>query len=422
MMVFAVRIIAAIFLFSFCAATDLAAQGVGSPEDSTKPEGCENGSAPGPCGCTADTSCLDCKGIPYGSAQMLACGCDDALSCLDCNGVPYGPGRMTHCGCDIQPGECGCAPCTPTATHTPTRTPTPSPTPTKTPTPTGTATSTPTPTVTPTNTPTATNTDTPTPTATPTDTPTPTITPTREPFTVALTITGQYREIISSGTFTGGPSTYPGEVANIRTHVPAPTQTLTARGAVNASARYDFNGCGLKSVVVTWRSTGADSCHIVTSPTISAIDGNTQLSGSASIGNLTKGQQIGFVCTQNGVQKYADVILMPSRPTWEANERGLMGSAFGAGSLSGIGISARNNDEIHAHLMRACTNLGYDHYTKYGVYLRGFDSPRDNQDCWISSTVCAGGTKIPGTDIVCKNAAANGNPPYIGNFTCGCFP
>jgi hypothetical protein len=417
-----IRFLVAIFLISFFSATDLYAQGVGSPEDSTMPEGCEDGSEPGPCGCTRDNSCLDCKGVPYGSAQMLACGCDDDLSCLDCRGIPYGPARMTHCGCDIQPGECGCVPCTPTATHTPTRTPTPSPTPSETPTSTRTSTATPTPTSTPTISPSATSTATPTPTPTATVTPTPSATPTREPFTVALTITGQYREVISSGTFTGGPSTYPGEVANIRTNVPSPTKTLTAQGAVNSSARYNFNGCGLKGAVVSWRSTGADSCRIVTSPTLPAIEGNTQTSGSKSLGNLTKGQEIGFVCMQNGVEKYADVVIMPTRATWEANERGLMGAAFGAGSLSGVGISARNNDEVQAHLMRACTNLGYDHFTKFGIYQRGFDSPGNNTNCWISQTVPGGASRIPGTDLVCKNAEANGNPPYIGNFTCACFP
>jgi hypothetical protein len=133
-------------------------------------------------------------------------------------------------------------------------------------------------------------------------------------------------------------------------------------------------------------------------------------------------------CSKGAKAISSSIIVQINKPqSFNTNDREVMSAAFGtAGSgtkvIEGVGIPARNNEEIHAHLMRACTNLGYEHFTEFGIYQRGFDSPGNNTNCWISQTVPGGASRIPGTDLVCKNAEANGNPPYIGNFTCACFP
>jgi hypothetical protein len=98
----------------------------------------------------------------------------------------------------------------------------------------------------------------------------------------------------------------------------------------------------------------------------------------------------------------------------------MMSAAFGSHSQVGVGITAENNTIIASHLARACRNLGYDKAASFGLYERGFDSPGNNTNCWISATVPAGAWRVSGTDLVCKNAAANGNPRYIGNFKCVC--
>jgi hypothetical protein len=137
-------------------------------------------------------------------------------------------------------------------------------------------------------------------------------------------------------------------------------------------------------------------------------------------------------CSQGAKAISSSIIVEINKPqSFNTNDREVMSAAFGVRRrtpeginvvIPGVGIPARNNEEIHAHLMRACTNLGYEHFTGSGLYQSGFDSPGNNTNCWISQTVPDGASRIPGTDLVCKNARDNGNPPYIGTFTCACFP
>jgi hypothetical protein len=46
------------------------------------------------------TTCLDCKGVPKGSATIDQCGIcgGDGKSCLDCNGIPKGTAMIDQCG------------------------------------------------------------------------------------------------------------------------------------------------------------------------------------------------------------------------------------------------------------------------------------------------------------------------------------
>ncbi|MDC0357566.1 hypothetical protein OAO01_02030 [Oligoflexia bacterium] len=63
------------------------------------------------CGiCGGDgTSCLDCKGEPFGTATTDACGiCEgDGSSCLDCSNLPFGTATVDRCGvCDGDGNSC----------------------------------------------------------------------------------------------------------------------------------------------------------------------------------------------------------------------------------------------------------------------------------------------------------------------------
>jgi hypothetical protein len=102
-------------------------------------------------------------------------------------------------------------------------------------------------------------------------------------------------------------------------------------------------------------------------------------------------------------------------------------AAFGApNSNDSLGILAQDTanpantqNMIYQHLMRACTNLGYDTYDggRVGIYYGGFNSPSNNTVCWIANP-----RPSSGSDITCQNAATAGNPDYIGSFTCLCSP
>ena len=55
------------------------------------------------------TTCLDCKGVPFGTSKLDACGdCNGNNSrCADCKGVPYGPAIVDFCGvCDGHNKSC----------------------------------------------------------------------------------------------------------------------------------------------------------------------------------------------------------------------------------------------------------------------------------------------------------------------------
>lgn len=299
-------------------------------------------------------------------------------------------------------------------------------------------TATPSPTLTPTHTPTQ------TPTRTPTRTPTVTPTSTPGPLVAQLTVEGSYRLIATRGVVEG--SNY------AKDNAPADIAARIGRSAVFARTQVDSVGtspgsrsptsalpeqvqvslpsCSFDSVTVSWSSSQAEGCTLSTSPQIPELQGNRELSGSVTLPKaLAKGHQFAFHCTGKvtvagkNAKARAAVIVHVENASFETNDRPMMSAAFGSDSQVGVGITAEDNTIIASHLARACRNLGYDKAASFGLYEQGFDSPGNNTNCWISATVTvpAGGWRVPGsTDLVCKNAKANGNPPYIGNFKCVC--
>ena len=76
-----------------------------------------------------------------------------------------------------------------------------------------------------------------------------------------------------------------------------------------------------------------------------------------------------------------------------------------------VNNAANSGNIINTNLMRACTNLGYDIFSSFGLYVGGFDTPSDNTVCWAA-----------GSGVDCQNAQAASNPDYVGNFYCKCNP
>lgn len=372
--------------------------------------------------------------VPVVAAQPQLGSPEDIHRAVDpCQGRGPGPFNPANPCNDCDASDLSCLP-----TFTPTFTLTSTPTPTHTHTPTPTATRTPpaTPSITPTSTATATPTLTPTSTPTVTPTATPTLTP--GPIVARLTVNGSYRPIAIRGVVQG--STYtigntPGDVATRirRSNVFARTQ-LDSVGASAGSrsptaplpppVQVSLPSCSFGSVTVSWSSSQADACTLLTSPQIPELHGKKDLSGSITVPRaLARWHTFELSCVGKVAGKdaraQAAVRVNVEESSFETNDRPMMSAAFGSHSQGGVGITAENDPVIARHVARACTNLGYDRGLVGGLY-QGFDSPGDNTNCWISATVPAGSRRVPGTDLVCRNAAANGNPRYIGNFKCVC--
>jgi len=362
----------------------------------------------GPCDPTP--ACDDRGGCKQAPPRSLCCGnsvvepaageeCEgSSASCVNCKCIaqscPTGQTwSMASCSCVAAP--------TPTQTATPTKTPTLTTTPTVTATPT----KTPTPTITPTATVTA------TPTQTPTATPNPNL------LSVTTSATSPYQLRTSGAQFA----------------VKANLNASATANLANSSNRPTFAvgpACNLDNLTITWTSTSATACFLQSSP----IDPNANnvrvgTSGSLGVGLLSASRQYAVQCYNSLNQSVtAAVIITLNRPSnWSTNTRAQMSAAFGAPNPNdSIGILAQDRanpantpNMIRNHLMRACTNLGYDSYdgARVGIYYGGFTSPSNNTVCWIKNPPPASGS-----DLACLNAATAGDPNYIGSFTCLCNP
>ena len=402
--------------------------------------------------CAAVSVCIL---VPFAVSDPLPGSPEDFAPSGDpCQGRGPGPFNPSNPCNDCDASDVSCLPTfTPTftftSTPTPTNTHTPTPTATRTPTVTPSVTPSITPSVTPTRTPTVTPTRTPTrtptqtPTYTPTRTPTvtPTVTPTSTPgpLVARLTVQGSYRQIAIRGVVKG--SNYSLHNAPVDVAGRIRDSSVFARNQVDsvgtgsgsrlptsplrAPVPVSLPSCSFDSVTVSWSSSQAYDCTLLTSPQIPELQGKKGISGSITVPRaLAQGHQFALHCAgkvdNKEARARAAVIVHVENASFETNDRPMMSAAFGSHSQGGVGITAEDNTAIATHLARACRNLGYDKATDYGLYEKGFDSPGDNTNCWISATVPAGGRRVPGTDLVCRNAAANGNPRYIGNFKCVC--
>lgn len=349
-----------------------------------------------------------------------------------CQGRGPGPFNPSNPCNDCDASDVSCLP-----TFTPTFTFTSTPTPTNTHTPTPTKT----PTDTPTRTPTATPTRTPTHTPTRTPTVTPSITPTSTPapLVAQLSVEGSYRIIAIRGAVVGSIYSLNNKPVDVAARIGrsssfarsqvdsigASAGSRSPTSALPAPVQVNLPGCSFDSIKVSWSSSQVEGCTLLTSPQIPELHGRTDLSGSVTLPRaLADGHQFALHCAgkvgNQAVSARASVIVNVENASFETNDRPMMSAAFGSHSESNVGITARTNAEISTHLARVCSNLGYDKQASYGLYDRGFSSPGNNNNCWISATVPAGSRRVPGTDLVCRNALDNGNPRYIGNFKCVC--
>jgi len=392
-------------------------------------------------------SMIGCDGIHDSGAIDEGCGCGEP--------PPHYPFVCDPCIPDedcpnIEPSVTPTPPPPATATATPVDTPIPTATPVNTPTETSTPifTGTPTLTATVTNSPTgtlpATGTATATPVSTSTSTATapPTKTPTPGPLKAILTVRGTYRRLVTSGLVVGSHYTLGNHPNDIAARIDDPALGFArtqvdvvgsgGRGAASPApqpVRAVPNSCSFSNLTVTWSSEAAESCTLVTSPAIRGLHNTVATSGSVTLpGPFSRGYTFALHCGRGSERARARVDVQVQDTTFETNDRPMMSAAFGTNSQGGIGITANNDTEISRHLARACRNLGYDRAVGFGLYNEGFTSPGNNTNCWIADraprtraiVVPAGAYHVAGTDIVCKNAEANGNPRYIGSFKCAC--
>lgn len=327
------------------------------------------------------------------ATRLLCCGngilepsaaeeCEGAsASCVNCKCVA----QSCPSGQVWSMGTCSCV-AAPTAT--------PTATPTKTPTTMATATETSAPTVTPTR----------TPTQTPTATPNPAL------LAVTMSATASYQRRNSGAQF-ATPLSYAASVTGTLSTSPRQTFTLGPT-------------CVLNDFTLSWSSTAATRCYLLSSP-IDPNANNTQVatSGSLSARALRVGQEYAIHCYNSLNERVvAALVTAFTRPDeWGTNIRFDMASALGAPNANDTqGILAEDLDNptpenngtmVHTNLMRACTNLGYEKFSSFGIVPGGFSSPSNNSVCWVS-----GGT------IACRNAATAGDPDYIGNLYCSCNP
>lgn len=72
-----------------------------------------NKTTPGNCGCgNTEERCLDCAGVPNGTAEYDDCGvCDGENACVDCAGTPNGDAYYDNCETCVE-GSTGLTPCT----------------------------------------------------------------------------------------------------------------------------------------------------------------------------------------------------------------------------------------------------------------------------------------------------------------------
>ena len=268
----------------------------------------------------------------------------------------------------------------------------------------------PTPTASPTTTPTRTPTT--TPTSTPTITPTQTPTATANPALLSVTISASasYRRRTSNYQF-AVPSNYSASASATLSN-PSNIQAPPVQGSA----------CSLNNFTISWRSTSATKCLLFSSP-VDPNANNTQVgtSGNLSVGVLRSGVEYSVQCYNSLNQTVASSIrTLFSRPAeWGTNNRFEMAAALGAPNANdAMGIlaedvanSGNNGSIIHNNLMRACTNLGYDLFSRFGIVVGGFSSPSNNAVCSVAAS-----------SISCQNAALAGDPDYVGSFYCKCSP
>ena len=325
------------------------------------------------------------------ATRLLCCGngilepsaaeeCEGAsASCVNCKCVA----QSCPSGQVWSMGTCSCV-AAPTAT--------PTATPTKTPTTMATATQTSAPTVTPTR----------TPTQTPTATPNPAL------LAVTMSATASYQRRNSGFQF-ATPLNYSASVTGTLSTSPRQTFTLGPT-------------CVLNDFTLSWSSTAATRCYLLSSPIDPNAD-NTQVetSGSLSARALRAGQEYAIHCYNSLNQKVEASLVTAFTPPaeWRTNIRFEMAAALGAPNANDsqgilaedVANPANNGNMVHTNLMRACTNLGYDKFSGFSIVPGGFSSPSNNSVCWVS-----------GSTIACQNAAAAGDPDYIGYLYCSCNP